>query len=553
MKKILNKYWPFLLIFGLSFFVTWPLLRYGYFSHQDDLQVMRIFEMRKCFSDVQIPCRWVPDMGWGNGFPLFNFYGVSAYYLGAILSYLIGFIWASKSLFYISLVFGSFGIYLLAKSLWGKAAGIVSSVLYLFAPYKALDIYVRGALGESFALAIIPFLFYFAYKLVLSSKSKKYGILFAMTLFIFLTAHNIMVLIFSPVLLFWLVYWLAFNKWKGLKEVIIAGAIGVGMSAFFILPAFLEKNMVQTDSLTRFELDFRANYVKVYQLFFDRVWGYGTSIPGPEGGMNFQIGWPHWWLVIISVVLIFTSKISKKSKILVASIVAAFVFSIFMTHNKSTFIWVHVSLLKYFQFPWRFLSLSVFTSSLLGGFAVSVFKSKWKIYLSVIIICATVILNWNYFRPKTFYSVNDFQKLSGQSWDEQQKGALLDYLPKTALEPRETAPLTPILKSGDSSITDFINRSNSWKFNVQVKTKSEIEVPVFYFPNWTVKVNGKNYSFSYKNMLGRISLTLEPGTYSVEGNFKNTPIRTIANIITLVSLIAFAINIIYAKNKKDTI
>ena len=93
-----SKYWPLLLIFGLSFLVTWPFLKSGYFSHQDDLQVIRIFEMRRCFTDLQIPCRWVPDMGWGNGFPLFNFYGVSPYYLGSILSYLVGFINASKIL-----------------------------------------------------------------------------------------------------------------------------------------------------------------------------------------------------------------------------------------------------------------------------------------------------------------------------------------------------------------------------------------------------------------------------------------------------------------------
>ena len=71
MVKFLNKHWIVVIIFILGLSVSQPLMKTGYFSHQDDLQVMRIFEMRKCFSDFQIPCRWVPDMGWGNGFPLF--------------------------------------------------------------------------------------------------------------------------------------------------------------------------------------------------------------------------------------------------------------------------------------------------------------------------------------------------------------------------------------------------------------------------------------------------------------------------------------------------
>lgn len=100
MRKVLVNNWPVLLLMLLSLFIVWPLLLPGYFSHHDDLQVMRIFEMRKCFQDLQIPCRWVPDMGYGNGFPLFNFYGVFPYYLGAILSFIFGYIGSAKILFF---------------------------------------------------------------------------------------------------------------------------------------------------------------------------------------------------------------------------------------------------------------------------------------------------------------------------------------------------------------------------------------------------------------------------------------------------------------------
>jgi hypothetical protein len=506
--------------------------------------------MRKCFSDFQIPCRWVSDMGWGNGFPLFNFYGVSTYYLGAIISYITGFINASKSLFYVSLVVGSFGIYLLSKSLWGKLAGVVSAVLYLFAPYKALDVYVRGALAESFALSVIPFVFYFGYKLINSPEKKKHGILFSLSIFIFMITHNIMVLIFLPLLICWLIYWLVINKWKGFKTVIIFLILGIGLSSFFIVPAFLEKNLVQTESLLRFELDFRANYLRFSQLFFDRVWGYGTSIPGPEGGMNFQVGWPHWWLVIVSIPLLFFTKIKKSMKILVLLILGTFFLSVFMTHNKSTFVWVNIGLLKYFQFPWRFLSLSIFVSSLLGGFVVTVLKGKWQIILSLVIIVLSITFNWGYFRPKTFYQINDSQKLSGELWEQQRKGALLDYLPKTALEPRQAAEEIPIIRSGAASVSNFINNSNKWGFVVNVTSKAEIEVPIFYFPNWKVYVDGKEYPFNYNNILGRISISLDSGNHKVEGKFGNTPLRTIANAITLMSIVGLVGYTIYGKKEK---
>ncbi len=547
MKKFLNKNWIIITIFLLGLSVSWSLFKSGYFSHQDDLQVIRLVEMRKCFSDLQIPCRWVPDMGWGNGFPLFNFYGVSTYYFGAIISYVTGYLIASKILFFISLTAGSFGLYLLVKELWGKYAGLVSAVLYMFAPYKALDIYVRGALAESMALTLIPFVLYFAYK-------KNYK-LFTIFLFIFLVTHNIMTIVFLPVVVLWIIY-LVFSdkqslplrgKFKNLKSFVVSIAISFGLSAFFILPAFIEKGLVQTESLTRFELDYRANFVSIKQLFLDRVWGYGTSIPGPEGGMNFSIGWPHWILAFVAMVGVLFVK-NRKSLLLVGGTGLLFLISIMMTHNKSTFVWETFSILTYFQFPWRFLSLSILTASILGGFVASLFKEKMQLYVAIVIVLLTVLLNWSYFKPREFYEISENQKITGEAWDLQRRGAVLDYLPKTALEPREGAPSDPIITAGSANISNFVNKSNSFSFNVEVDKTAVIHVPVYYFPNWEVKVNGKDHPISFDNYLGRISINLEAGKYEVEGLFKNTPIRTFANTITLFSLILGIV--IWKKYKK---
>src|SRR5688572_23537107 len=59
-----------------------PLFKPGYFFMHDDVQVMRLYQMERCFQDGQIPCRWVPDMGAGYGHPLYNYHPVFAYYLG---------------------------------------------------------------------------------------------------------------------------------------------------------------------------------------------------------------------------------------------------------------------------------------------------------------------------------------------------------------------------------------------------------------------------------------------------------------------------------------
>jgi hypothetical protein len=531
MKKIFLSNWPLILIVALSFLITWPLFLPGYFSHHDSLQVMRIFEMRKCFADFQIPCRWVPDMGFGFGYPLFNFYGVMPYYLGAIFSFVVGYIGAAKLLFFLPLILSGIGMYLLAKELFGKIPGVVAGVLYLFAPYRALDVYVRGDVGESFALALFPFVFYFFLKLI-KLKNKKYFLLATFTMFLFLITHNIMILIFTPVILVWITILLLQENWKGIKIVLISLSLAFGLSAFFILPAFFEKNLVQTDSLIVGELNFRNQFVKISQLFFDRSWNYSGSNPQSKNTISYQIGWPHWMLVVCAGLIFFLNK-NKKNILLFIFLFSIFSLGIFMTHNKSAPFWEAIKILAFVQFPWRFLSFAIFGSSLLGGYFISYLNKKWLTILSVIIIILTVLFNWQYFKPEHFfYDLTDQKLLSGKSFVDQQKGALLDYLPKTALEPREPAP----------KLDNFVNTSHAWQYLVKIDKNTIITIPAFDFQGWTTNYPHKT------DKIGRIVFELPAGEYILTGKFENTPIRTLGNTLTLISFITLIL--IYAKGRK---
>ncbi len=558
MRNLIFKFWPILLIVGLTFFTAWPTFLPGYFTHHDDLQVMRIFEMRKCISDLQIPCRWVPDMGYGNGYPLFNYYSVFPYYVGALFSYVLGFVGSAKLLFAIPLLLGAISMYLLAKELFGIYPALLASVLYSFAPYRALDSYVRGAVSESFAMAVIPLVFYFALKLI-QQKSIKYLASLSISLAIFLTSHNIMTLLFLPPWLIFVIYQLVKEKWKNLRFVALGLLLGTGLAAFFIFPAYFEKNLVQIDNLIRLDLDFRAHFVTINQLFFDRFWGYGASSPGSDDTISFQIGWPHWWIVSAALLAFLISLRSKQkfNNLLPLLFMAVFAISIFMTHIKSAFIWEKIEVLKFTQFPWRFLSVAIFTTSLLGAYLVQNFKDVHKKYLTIFLIVLTIALNWNYFKPKQFYpNLTDQEKLSGKLWEDQQKAAILDYLPQTAVQPREAAPNKPIVVSGKGEVLKFENRSNRWQFQAKVEDKTSIEVPIFDFPKWEVKVNnerinfsneGNLLSFGNKNYLGRISINLDKGEYLVSGKFTDTPIRRVSNIVSLISLVALFGMIVYGK------
>jgi len=557
MRKFLKDNIGLGIIVVLSGLILWPLFQKGYFPHHDDMQVIRIFEMRRCFTDFQIPCRWVPDLGYGNGFPLFNYYGVLPYYIGGLLSYVLSYVNSAKALFFIPLLLGGISMYFLAKELFGKKAGVVAGVLFLFAPYRALDTYVRGAIAESFAISLIPLVFYFSLRLIRKGKLADF-IGTSLTMFIFLTSHNIMTLIFIPIFVCWLILILYLEKWKNFKTILYSVLIGIGLSAFFILPAYLEKDLVQSGTLTVGAFDFRNNFISIGRLFINRIWGFKGEAVSMDSNLSFQIGWPHWWMVVVSVIIVCVGVIKSGLKknfrkyLLPAFLIAVFAFSIFMIHGKSEFIWEKIGILSFVQFPWRILSVSIFASSLLGGYCIYALKGKLSSILAAAVIILAVALNWNYFRPQMFLTnVTDATMLSGEFWITQQAGAITDFLPLTASIPGGPAPEAPQVLEVNTEVSNFINKSNSFSFSADVASGSKIDVPVFYFPDWRVKVNGASYATGLGE-LGRIELTFPQGKYFVQGKFENTPVRTISNSISVISFVVFVFYLVYAKTKKST-
>ncbi len=122
---------PLILVLVLSFFTIKPLLSPGYFPMHDDTQPSRIFEIAKALKDGQFPVRWVEDLGYGYGYPIFNFYAPLPYYFGALfISGGIGAITASKIMFAAGILLAAVTMYLLAEKLWGKWGGDTHSDIY---------------------------------------------------------------------------------------------------------------------------------------------------------------------------------------------------------------------------------------------------------------------------------------------------------------------------------------------------------------------------------------------------------------------------------------
>lgn len=556
MGKIISyiyQHKEFLLGFVLTISLLWPLFAAPYFTHHDDVQVIRLYEMDKCFADHQIPCRWVPDLGGLYGYPIFNYYAPLPYYFGELIYLLThSFLVSAKIIFAISFLGSYIFMFLLARKLWGKLGGSLSAIFYSFAPYHAVDFYVRGAMGEMWALMLFPAIFWGLIKL-----EEKTNIFHLLLLGIFLTAliisHNLSAMIFLPAVLIWVV--LLFLKrrnkrflWLCLGSVIVA----ISLSAFYLLPAIFEKNLVHLETTVEGYFSYTEHFKGLKKLFLERSWGYGSSIrevPGGEkDGLSYQIGWVHLfgWLMAVVVSRILWSKDRWLSLTVMFSSMAI-LFSIFMIHPRSEFIWRAVDPLKYLQFPWRFLILIIFFVSLSAGsiFAINI---KKRMLLWTTLILAAVFLNFSYFRPERLIQTTDQERLNGADWDKQIKRSIFDYLPIYASEPpAELAKGRYQIITGDSKISDFKEGTNWFTFKTETRSHTIIRLSQYYFPDWKIYLDDKEAKVEYKNnSLGLMIIILGEGNHKIAARLYDTPIRSLGNLMTAlgfgVSVILFLIS-----------
>lgn len=567
-KKIIksDNFWPLVVIvFAFLLSSRTLIFQKGYFNMHDDLQMMRQLEMEKCFLDLQIPCRWIADMGYGFGFPLFNFYPPLPYLMGELFR-LVGFtfVTTAKLTFALSFLLSGVGMYFLAKKFFGKTGGVVSSVFYIWAPYHAVDVYVRGAMNESWALIFFPLIFLYSYQLITeSNKSKdKFKNVLGLTLswFGLFTSHNLMVLIFAPFFALWCLIWLVKEKnYKIIPQLAISGIWSLGLAAFFTIPAIVENKYTWLKSQLIGYYDYTAHFVTLKQLLISRFWDYGPSVWLEYDRMSFQIGHLHWILSLIILAWVVKKiwnlkhknkgkinfKIVFTDKILILLIFLLFMgwSSAFMTHVRSTPIYQTFSFLALVQFPWRFLTLITFSFSFLAGGVVLMIKNKKrKVLVSIMLCLFLVIFNWKYFLPEhgKMGALTDEEKFSNAAWDLQQTAGIYDYLPMWAKEaPKGPQKTLAEIMQGEGLITNESQGTNWAKFNLKTEENLIVRINIFKFSGWKVYLDGNEieYSVPDEEKWGRMWINVSPGEHLIEAKFTNTPIRTISNGVSLLSFL----------------
>ncbi len=540
------------------------MLRPGIFSMQD-FHIFRLYEFDKCVKDLQIPCRWAPDAGFGYGEPVFNFYTQIPYAMGEIFHFLgFQFIDSIKILFILTLVGSAVSMFFLARQIWGNnLSAILSAVVYTYAPYRALDIWVRGALPEAMAFVIFPVIILLINN-IFSHKNlrdillfrQKQTCLLSFSLALLLVTHNLSFLMFLPFLIIWIGFLIFTNKkWRLVLPIFGASILSVFLSAFYLLPIIFESKFIDLNLVTSGYFDFRAHFTTVNQLLISRFWGYGASLFGPKDDLSLSVGQVQWIFPLVTLLWFLFKKQDKQSlssikwkELLV--LVGIGWLALFLTHNKSTFIWENIPFLSYLQFPWRWLAISTFAFSLASGGVAFLIKKNNGIFISVLIVLA-VTLNFSFFKEDIWHKVGDLEQFSGNRWEEQIAASLPDYWPVFAKElPTEPAPKDPIILEGKASGSLVEKTSNKAAYDITVQSDDvKVQFPIVFFPGWKSYIDNQEIDIYPSGIYGLITTKVSGGMHTLTLSFTNTPVRTIGNIVSLLSLLTATILLLKADKR----
>ncbi len=409
-----------ILIIVLSLWSILPILQPGFFPMHDDTQPARVFEMAKSLKAGMFPVRWVFDLGYGLGYPIFNYYAPLAYYFGATFV-LLGFdaITASKIMMGTGILLSGVFMYLFTKDLWGKLGGIVSAIFYVYVPYHAVNIYVRGAVGEFWAYAFIPLVF-FGLTNIFRTNKLRYVLIGAAGYAGVVLSHNLTALIITPLVIMY-VFCLSVLAYRGKKyrkihQLIAVVVLGFVLSAFYWLPALAEIKNTNVASQLSGGSDFKNNFVCLNQ-FWNSPWGFGGSTAGCIDGMSFIIGKAHILVSILSAIAIIALiflKVKTRKTYFALGAFAVFIGSIFLMTELSFPIWKSISPMQYLQYPWRFLNITAFSSSILAGLLVWVLGKlfrknalRYQIHMALFLSILLLFLNVKYFNAQKIIRVDE--------------------------------------------------------------------------------------------------------------------------------------------------
>jgi hypothetical protein len=519
---------------------------------------------------------WSPDLYSGYGSPIFQFYAPLAYYVTEV-PVLLGFDYATalKIIQLLALFFSGLAMYRLASTDFSGLVACLGSVFYMIAPYRLVDMFVRHALAEHCAFIWLPLIVWGTERFV--SKSSRIGFVTgALATAALIFTHNVMALIGLPVCV--VAGWaLASPKHgilsrKAFRAAGIVVAVGVGLAAFFWWSALAGRSLTQAEaSLTSGYYDFHRHFIQGWQ-FLDIHWSFGISGGSADNRMPLQIGLPHLIAGLAALAMVLgqwqgEGEAGRRRAIWGVVGVCVMGIGAFMCCRWSQVLWESLPLVRYVQFPWRFLALVVFGAAICAAAVADWFaaKSKRSAIITLLAAIALIMLAYFPYYSQAYFFAGDGRtrsvvRVSAAGVEDLRSGGVLipfgssmstaelqavheratssdDFLPRDVKEKPNQPPVEMVRTEGGRVIESTKLGQNHYRSRLQMSASGKAELLQFWFPGWQATVGGIPVKTRATGPNAIVSCDVPAGDHVVEFSYHGLPQRRTGVIISILSVV----------------
>ncbi|MBN1260797.1 MAG: hypothetical protein JXB35_08965 [Anaerolineae bacterium] len=562
MKTKTSRFWGMIgnaalgvvIMTGLLLPVIQPLLAGCLPRYDGVFHLYRIAQLDHAIRNGVLYPRWLTDLGFGFGFPLFNYYTPLGYYL-ALPFHTLGLGFESTLLagFILAHAILVLGTGLWTQDIFGSRAGLGAALVIAYAPYPLVNLLHRGAYAEVWGLAWLSMALW-AYRRLVVRRDRISYIMATLFHAALMLSHNVIALLGAPLLAAYalLLIWKHKRRGKDIVRLLLVPSLALGITAFFWIPALFEQDYVQIHQLKIY--DFREHFLSVSELFSgprptdaadanpDLVYGVGWIAP-----LLAVAGWVPW-----------RHQKAREAAVEHLLLTLATIGLLMMTLSLTLPVWERIPLLSFLQFPSRFLGPASLLLAALAGYGASRLPGPhWLWPPAVLLLTVGFALPWLFPLCSVPQPALTPPNLIRIEQDTGGVGTTVagDYLPRwVAVRPTgdellpyydAAAPGYIIDRLDHSSLPDGVNvRSANYGLQeARLKLESDVAFDArfnwYYFPGWRATLDGLTLAVRPDGPQGLLSMTLPPGAHTLRVWFGDTPLRRAATGLSGLSLAIF--------------
>lgn len=543
-----NKFTPYAIIILLGVIICIPLFTMDLTNNNEYIiHMIRPISVKQIISNGVFPPLISYKHMQGFGYGINIFYGVFTTYIPILISYLTNSMSLSIKIFtLLSVIFSGIYMYIFVQNVTKKRLiSLISSLIYMLAPYKLTNIYDRAAVGEYVAFIFIPIIFNGLYYLINNEKKGNYYVIIGASLLILThTITTIYTVLFCALfLLFNIKRILNKTFWKNIIMDIIMILL---LTAFYTIPLIEHKfsgeySIYDAKSMRTTGEDVYDNTNSLNEWF-------DLSLTHKE--MTFSFG-----LVIIlltAITPICYKRVNAKYKKIYN--ICGIISLICLVMCSKLFPWnIMPQFLTVIQFAWRLNGFFIFFISVVCGINAFILTEdlikkkdlgKAILILSIIIVSS---LNVSNLISKTTGKDDAFEKdlLCKDKIDVYNVNR--EYMPLKAYKNREwirNRENRTYIQSGEATISNENKNKLYDKIEIETQSEAELELPYLYYLGYTTLLNGNKID-NYESDNGMVCVKIS-SSGSLEIKYEGTMIEKAGYIISTMGVLILVIYICFS-------